>query len=67
MELIGDYENARYESVKVGGPEMLAYLMELQGLNQSDLSEELGGQPVVSQILKGKRELDLRQVKALAT
>lgn len=66
MELIGDYENTRYESVKVSGPEMLAYLMELQGLNQSDLSDELGGQPVVSQILKGKRELNLRQVKALA-
>jgi HTH-type transcriptional regulator/antitoxin HigA len=43
-----------------------AYLMELQGLNQTDLSKELGGQPVVSKILKGERELNLRQVKALA-
>lgn len=45
---------------------MLAYLMELQGLNQTDFSKELGGQPVVSKILKGERELNLRQVKALA-
>lgn len=45
---------------------MLAYMMALQGLKQTDLSKELGGQPVVSKILKGERELNLRQVKALA-
>jgi HTH-type transcriptional regulator/antitoxin HigA len=65
-ELVGDYEKTHFEAPKAGGAEMLAYLMELQGLNQTDLSDELGGQPVVSQILKGKRELNLRQVKALA-
>ncbi len=50
----------------VSGAEMLAYLMDLQGLIQSDLAKELGGQPIVSKILKGERELNLRQVKALA-
>jgi HTH-type transcriptional regulator/antitoxin HigA len=66
VELVSDYERTRYDAPKTSGEEMLAYLMELQGLNQSDLSNELGGQPVVSQILKGKRELNLRQIKALA-
>jgi HTH-type transcriptional regulator/antitoxin HigA len=66
VELVGDYEKSNFEDPKASGAEMLAYLMELQDLNQSDLSDELGGQPVVSQILKGKRELNLRQVKALA-
>src|SRR5882762_10051307 len=65
VELVGDYEKAHHEAPKTTGAEMLAYLMELQDLNQSDLSNELGGQPVVSQILKGKRELNLRQIKAL--
>ena len=65
-ELAGDYEKNQYKSSAVSGTDMLAYIMDLQGLNQSDLSKELGGQPVVSKILKGERELNLRQVKALA-
>ncbi len=66
MELAGEYEITNYEGPKTSGAEILAYLMELQGLNQSDLSNELGGQSIVSQILKGKRQLNLRQIKALA-
>jgi HTH-type transcriptional regulator/antitoxin HigA len=65
-DLVGDYERDHYKTSAVSGTEMLAYLMELQGLNQSDLAKELGGQPIVSKILKGERELNLRQVKALA-
>ncbi len=65
-ELIKDYESNHYKNGPVSGAEMLNYLMELQGLNQSDLAKELGGQSVVSKILKGERELNLRQVKALA-
>ena len=66
VELVSDFEKQQYKSAGVSGTEMLAYLMELQGLNQADLSKELGGQPVVSKILKGERELNLRQVRALA-
>ena len=44
----------------------LAFLMEEHNLKQTDLAEELGGQSVVSAILNGKRELNTRQVKALA-
>ena len=65
-ELTGDYEKNQYKSSAVSGTDMLAYIMDLQGLNQSDLSKELGGQPVVSKILRGERELNLRQVKSLA-
>jgi antitoxin component HigA of HigAB toxin-antitoxin module len=66
MELVGDYERTHFKTGTVTGAEMLAYIMDLQGLNQIDLSKELGGQPVVSKILKGERELNLRQIKALA-
>jgi HTH-type transcriptional regulator / antitoxin HigA len=35
-------------------------------LRQSDLATEIGGQSVVSAILNGKREINVRQAKALA-
>lgn len=64
--LIADYERGHYKSGPTSGVEMLAYLMDLQGLNQTDLSKDLGGQSVVSKVLRGERELNLRQVRALA-
>jgi HTH-type transcriptional regulator/antitoxin HigA len=65
-DLISDYENDKFKVGIVSGKEMLAYLIELQGLTQSDLAKEVGGQPIVSKILKGERELNLRQIKALS-
>ncbi|WP_368860922.1 type II toxin-antitoxin system HigA family antitoxin [Desulforhabdus sp. TSK] len=40
--------------------------MDQQGLEETDLSKELGGQPVVSAILSGRRKINVRQAKALA-
>lgn len=65
-DLVADYESGIYKTSKVSGHEMLAYLMELQGLTQKDLAKEVGGQSIVSKILAGKRELNIRQIKALA-
>jgi HTH-type transcriptional regulator/antitoxin HigA len=65
-DFISDFENSKFKSKSISGKDMLAYLMDLQGLNQSDLAKEVGGQPIVSKILKGERELNLRQIKALA-
>ncbi len=64
--LTGEYEKKHFEDPKVSGGEMLEYLMELKGLKQTDLSKELGGQSVVSDVLSGKRELNLKQIRALA-
>ena len=44
---------------------VLAFLMTQHGLTQSELPE-VGSQGVVSEVLAGKRALNLRQVKALA-
>jgi HTH-type transcriptional regulator/antitoxin HigA len=55
-----------FAAPEVSGREMLAYLMELKGLIQTDVAKELGGQPHVSKILKGERELNLRQIRELA-
>jgi HTH-type transcriptional regulator/antitoxin HigA len=63
--LIHAYEEEHYPMPAVSGAEMLKYLMEEHGLTQSDLPEA-GSQGVISEILSGKRELNLRQVRALA-
>lgn len=47
------------------GPEILRALMEDHGLSQSDLPE-VGSQGVVSEILSGKRDLNVRQIARLA-
>lgn len=39
--------------------------MDEHGLNQSDLPE-VGSQGVVSEILRGRRQLNVRQVRALS-
>lgn len=45
--------------------EMLSFLMEQNGLSQYDLADELGGQPVVSDILRGKRKLSRDHIERL--
>jgi HTH-type transcriptional regulator / antitoxin HigA len=47
------------------GVDVLRFLMEEHDLTQSDLPE-IGSQGVVSEILRGKRELNVRQIRALA-
>ena len=47
------------------GVDVLRFLMDEHGLSQSDLPE-VGSQGVVSDILRGKRELNVRQIRALA-
>jgi HTH-type transcriptional regulator/antitoxin HigA len=63
--LIHSYEEAHYPIPNVTGVEVLRYLMGEHKLTQSDLPE-LGSQGVVSEILNGKRELNIRQVRLLA-
>ena len=63
--LIGEYDNVHYPMHDVSPLAMLRFLMDQHQLTQSDLSE-IGTQGVVSEILSGKRELNVRQIKALA-
>ena len=44
---------------------ILVYLMQEHGLTQAELPE-IGSQGVVSEILAGKRDLNVRQMRALA-
>ena len=63
--LIHLYEEEHYPIPDVTGAEVLRFLMEEHGLTQSDLPE-VGSQGVVSEILNGKRELNVRQIRLLA-
>lgn len=62
--LIEEYEKDNFESIDADPVDVLKYLMEENGLTQKDMAE-LGSQGVVSEILNGKRELNIRQIKAL--
>lgn len=64
-DLIEDYEAEQHPLPETTGIEALKFLMEQHGLKQGDL-EEIGSQGVVSEILTGKRELNVRQVRALS-
>jgi HTH-type transcriptional regulator/antitoxin HigA len=59
------YEEEHEAIPEVTGLEILHYLMEEHGLRQADLSE-IGSQGVVSEILNGKRTLNVRQIRALS-
>jgi HTH-type transcriptional regulator / antitoxin HigA len=64
-ELIRTYEYEHFPSPDAKPRAVLAFLMEQHQLKQSDLPE-VGNQSVISQILSGARELNVRQINALA-
>jgi HTH-type transcriptional regulator/antitoxin HigA len=65
-ELVADYEARSYPMPEaMSTVEALAFLMEQHGLRQSDLPE-IGNQAKVSEVLSGKRTINLRQALALA-
>ena len=70
METIGSlieiYETQYVNEIEGNPLDTLSSLMAEHGLKQSDLSE-IGSQGVVSEILSGKRQLNIRQIKMLST
>jgi len=69
METIGSlieaYESQNYPDIEGDPINVLKTLMEEHGLKQSDLPE-IGSQGVVSEIISGKRQLNVRQLKLLS-
>lgn len=63
--LLHTYEEAHQPIPETSGVDVLRFFMEEHGLTQSDLPE-IGSQGVVSEVLSGKRELNVRQIRALA-
>lgn len=64
--MVIEYDNTHFDNeLKGTGIDALKYLMSQHSLKQSDM-KEIGSQGVVSEILSGKRELNVTQIKALA-
>jgi HTH-type transcriptional regulator/antitoxin HigA len=63
--LIEAYDREHHSLPEASGIEVLRFLMEEHGLTQKDLPE-IGSQGVVSEVLAGRRRLNVRQIQALA-
>lgn len=64
-DLIAAYDAEHYPIPDAPGHEVLRFLMTEHQLTQSDLPE-IGAQSVVSDILNGKRQLNVRHIRALS-
>ena len=63
-DLIADYENQHHQ-IRGSGIDALKFLMAEHKIGQTDLPEVVS-QGVVSEVLNGKRELNIRQIRELA-
>lgn len=63
--LIEAFENKHIPQPKGNPVEVLKFLMTEHQLKQTELPE-IGSQGIVSEVLTGKRKLNLRQIKALS-
>ena len=64
-KLVEAYEDEHPSVPQSSAVDAIRFLIEQHGLKQSDLPE-IGNQSVVSQVLAGKRELNIKQVGRLA-
>jgi HTH-type transcriptional regulator / antitoxin HigA len=65
--LIEDFENREYPMPRHAGPiDILRHLMEFNNLKQNDLLDVFGTASVISEVLKGKRELSKAHIAGLS-
>jgi HTH-type transcriptional regulator/antitoxin HigA len=64
--LIEDFEEKQYALPKCSPVEMVAFLMEQQGLEQKDLVDVFGTASIVSEVMHGKRELNKEHIRRLS-
>ena len=65
-DIVEEYDQRTFPLPDVSGIEVLRFLMKQHSLKQSDLAEEIGSQGVVSEILRGRRELNKSHILALS-
>lgn len=66
IPFIEQFEKREFPIGSATPEEVLRFLMEQHDLSQYDLAKELGGQPVVSQVLRGKRRLTREHIERLS-
>jgi HTH-type transcriptional regulator / antitoxin HigA len=65
--LIEDFEEKQYQLPRTKPLKVLRLLMDEHGLKQKDLVDVFGTASIVSEVLKGKRELNKDHIKRLST
>lgn len=63
--LVKDYDDRHCKLPDVGGAEALKFFMDQHNVKQTELPE-IGSQGVISDVLAGRRKLNVRQIKALS-
>jgi len=64
--LIEEFEQKEYGPAHAGPIDVLRHLMDANGLRQVDLLEVFGTASVISEVLKGKRELSKAHIARLS-
>jgi len=64
--LIEDYEAKHYELPKASPLDVIEFLMDQHGLKQKDLVDVFGTPSIVSEVMRGKRELNKEQIRRLS-
>jgi antitoxin component HigA of HigAB toxin-antitoxin module len=64
--LLAKYEEEHFPIPRTSPVEAIRFAMDRQGLGQSDLAELLGSRSRASEILSGRRELTLPQIRLLS-
>ena len=64
--LIEDYEEKHYQLPKASPLEVIGFLMDQHGLKQKDLVDVFGAPSIVSEVMRGKRELNKEQIRRLS-
>ncbi|MBI4423511.1 MAG: helix-turn-helix domain-containing protein [Elusimicrobia bacterium] len=66
VPFIENYEKNQFPIGASTPEQVLRFLMEQNSLSQYDLAADLGGQPVVSDVLRGKRRLTRDHIERLS-
>ena len=66
ITLIEAYEERHHAIPEASAVEVLRALIEANGLRQKDLASILGTESIVSEVLRGKRELNKGQIEKLS-
>lgn len=66
-KMVSDFESSQYSFTVASPAEILKSLMEDHGLKQKDLAIDFGSQSIVSEVLRGKRDISISAAKKLGT
>jgi HTH-type transcriptional regulator/antitoxin HigA len=64
--LIEDYEEKHYQLPKASPLGVIEFLMDQHGLKQKDLVDVFGTPSIVSEVMRGKRELNKKHIRRLS-